>query len=114
MPRKDEVARKTYHRERYVKNRVAHNAASKAWRVANPKRMQELCNAWAQRHVGWRMWSVSKQRARKRGIALDRIDGSKGYVPGNIRVISHMANSMKGAATKEQLILFAEWVLAGV
>lgn len=31
--------------------------------------------------------------------ALDRIDNSKGYIPGNVRVISHKANRMKSNLT---------------
>ena len=44
--------------------------------------------------------------------SLDRIEPRLGYVPGNVRVLSHLGNSMKGASTPSQLRRFAEWVLA--
>lgn len=34
---------------------------------------------------------------------IDRIDSSKGYVPGNVWVISHRANRMKSDATIQEL-----------
>jgi hypothetical protein len=42
--------------------------------------------------------------------ALDRIDNNKGYVKGNVLVISHLANMMKSCANKDELITFASWV----
>ena len=42
--------------------------------------------------------------------SLDRFDNSKGYVKGNVMVVSHLANTMKNAATKEQLLRFAEYI----
>jgi len=42
--------------------------------------------------------------------SLDRIDSTKGYVKGNIQVISIMANCMKQHATVEQLLEFSKGI----
>lgn len=50
--------------------------------------------------------------AYKNSPSLDRIDNTKGYTPDNIQVISQLANAMKGAASNDELLAFAKWVIA--
>jgi hypothetical protein len=49
----------------------------------------------------------SKLKLCSNSPSLDRIDNDKGYVPGNVRVISYKANRSKNNATKEEYNLLA-------
>jgi hypothetical protein len=41
--------------------------------------------------------------------SIDRIDSSRGYLRGNVWVISHKANTLKGNGTLEQLVRVGKW-----
>ena len=61
--------------------------------------------------LDYRATSNGKKRRVQNGASIDRIDPTKGYVPGNIQIISDLANRMKQDATISQLVAFACGVL---
>lgn len=57
--------------------------------------------------------SDSKKVKNPNAPSLDRIDSTKGYVPGNVIVVSWRANFLKNDSTTEELIKLANYY-AGV
>ena len=45
---------------------------------------------------------------------LDRIDNNKGYVKGNVKVISHRANSLKSSGTILEFTKIIEYIESGL
>src|SRR3990167_2542200 len=54
---------------------------------------------------------IRGQGQQPNNASLDRIDSSKGYIKGNVQVISWQANKMKTDATKDELLTFAQSIL---
>lgn len=48
---------------------------------------------------------MSKGKAKDNSYSLDRIDNSKGYIKGNVWIISKKANALKGNASLDELEL---------
>ncbi len=61
--------------------------------------------------LGLHLVVASDVRGDPCSASLDRIDNSKGYVVGNVQVISLLANQMKSTANIAQLRAFARWVV---
>lgn len=60
-------------------------------------------------YLGIKLTHNGKKRSST--LSIDRIDSKKGYVKGNVQVISLLANTMKTNASVKQMIMFAENVL---
>jgi hypothetical protein len=43
--------------------------------------------------------------------SIDRIDSSKGYIKGNVQILSMKANNMKSSANVEELLIFSKNII---
>jgi len=54
--------------------------------------------------------NLTNERADNDSPSIDRIDNSKGYIKGNIEVISYRANRLKNDASLEELLKLVNWL----
>jgi hypothetical protein len=60
--------------------------------------------------LGIKLAPVGKAEQSAATPSLDRLDSSKGYVPGNVAVVSMLANALKGNGTAAQHERIAAWM----
>lgn len=53
-----------------------------------------------------------KQQGRRNSASFDRIDNTKGYVPGNVRIVSWRANSLIKDASFEEVEAIYNYLVA--
>jgi hypothetical protein len=62
-------------------------------------------------YLGIKLTTDINNRTQPNYYSIDRIDSNKGYVKGNVQIISCFANTIKNNATIEQLLVFSENVI---
>lgn len=130
MPYKDPQDRKECGKRSYAKNKEKIKEAAIRWRRNNPDAQLYYQAMYSAKSRGLEFSitradiiipefcpylgvKLTNEKGRKlTNISIDRIDNTKGYIPGNIQVISYLANKMKDVATIEELVLFARGILA--
>lgn len=91
--------------ERFLWLRMKWNAKARGVKFEiQPEDLEipEFCEVLGVRLKVFKPESSGKRRPHPRSASIDRIDSSKGYVKGNVKVISHLANLIKNIGTIEQ------------
>ena len=108
-PKIQEKGREYYRRK--LKNRLLNAARARAQKqnlefdlTENDIILPRFCPL-----LGVEMFVTESRRGSKDcSFSLDRIDSTKGYIKGNVWIISHKANTMKSSSTLQEFELMAQ------
>jgi hypothetical protein len=62
-------------------------------------------------YLGIKLSTSMEDRYQPHYFSIDRLDSNKGYIKGNVQVLSKLANTMKSNSTLEELVVFSENVI---
>lgn len=97
--------------KKYILNRTKQNAKTRGIEFSITEDDFEIPNFCPLLNIRLELNIGQGKKKRHNSPSLDRIDSSKGYIKGNVWVISDRANRMKNDATMDELIMFSKNVL---
>ena len=117
-------------RRRLQDNETIKAIRRKSWRELDPRKkmLQQCKNRAKRRGLDFNLelsdiiipekcpllnvpFEVGTQGDYEMTYSLDRIDSSKGYIKGNVWVLTKKANSMKNSASRQELLTFANNII---
>lgn len=124
---KQEHYRQYMENRRQTDNEVIKHTKNKSWQNLDPRKkmLQQAKNRCNRKNLEFNLeindiilpslcplleipFVIGTRANYEHTYSLDRIDSAKGYIKGNVWVITKLANSMKNSATKKQLNVFAK------
>jgi hypothetical protein len=135
MTLKQRLHKRAYQRRWYKENKARQKATNRKWRYENQQRHTALEVRYRAKNKGIPcdfdylvsmkcprlcpvfLTSIAFTRGRghlprENTASFDQIIPGKGYIRGNVQIISLKANMAKSNLTPAQLLLFSKWVLA--
>jgi hypothetical protein len=124
-----EALRKEKRKEYKEANKERYRQVQNEWRSREPRRIMVYSARERSKHLGIECTisvediempthcpilgiklDFSRRRQKPASPSLDRVDVTKGYVPGNVRVVSQKANRLKNDLTPETIQKISDYM----